>query len=167
MSQEKVINQTCQRTLYWLDYPLRVIETITNTKTQMIFILLYVNDYIIIDYNLFINTINVRKCIAILSILALPFCAKCFPTRPPPHVMSRGTIADKSFYRLDHSFPCVNVMNAIIVTRYLINTPMISAMVVLLTSLACVYCGTHFVSDTFFGYVFGTILVSGLEWMGF
>ena len=172
MSQEKVINHACQRLLYWLDYPLRSMEAFTNSKTLTVVALMYVNDYIILDKQLFIHTIDVRKCIAIMSIITLPLLATVFPPRPPPYAGSfvgshglpiQGIIENKSLYETQHSFPCINVMNCIILTRYLVNTPMVASMMVLLTSMSCVYCGTHFMSDTFFGYLFGMLGVSGLE----
>ena len=178
MSQEQIINIVCQRLLCWLDFPLRIIEAFTNTKTQLVIVLMYVNDYLILDQQLFIHTIDVRKCIAIMSIMAMPLVATVFPPRPPPynslgtavgpgaavgqHVAS-STIENRSFYQTHHCFPCINVMNCLVLTRFLVDTPLVSSVTVLLTSLSCVYCGTHFMSDTFFGYLFGSLVVSGLD----
>jgi hypothetical protein len=162
--QEKQLTLVCQQYLKCLDYPFRIISTLTDTNTLFIFMLMYINDFMLIDQQLFINTFDLQKGACMMVLMSLPFVARIFSKRPPPlhdRVIVDNSACQCSNFQVQNSFPCINVMNVLVLSHCgsSINTPSTSSMLVLLTSLSCVYSGTHYVSDTFIGCVFGSLVL--------
>lgn len=139
--------------------------------------LLYINDWILVDNQLFIHTIDQETISVIVTMITLPFVPTIFPYRAPPHcvddncdncdrVVNNKSLYFSNIYFSNTSFPCINVVNVLLLhyiySMYvpLQSSPMlVLTIMTLLTSLACVYCGTHYLSDTLVGYMVGTAVL--------
>lgn len=167
MAEETYLNQVCQEKFSCLHFVLRFIATVTDTNFLMFATLLYVNDFILMDKQLFIHTCSRYIGGVIVALISMPLLAQCLPRRTPPHdsrLVLNHSLYDCPNFQIKNSFPCINVFNAVMITTLGFNTsdPLqvthgttIISVVVLLTCLSCIYCGTHHASDTLAGYVAG------------